>query len=125
MLADDVSSEAVDNRPDGIFKADTAAPSVIDMGKIGPQNIDALMQSAHPDMTVVDAPISGATQAARDAQLLMMAGCTRAAGAPLMPPFDTMGRHTVFLDHADLVFRALGPPGRIRQHDQASGRRVA
>ena len=100
MLADDVSSEAVHNGPDGIFKADTAALSVIEMGTISPQHVDALMQSPPPDTIVIDAPVSGATQAARDAQLLIMAVCMRAAGAPLMPLFDTMGRQRVFLDHA-------------------------
>jgi 3-hydroxyisobutyrate dehydrogenase len=46
---------------------------------------------------VIDAPVSGATQAAEEAQLLIMAGCTEAEAVPLMPLFDAMGRATICL----------------------------
>jgi 3-hydroxyisobutyrate dehydrogenase-like beta-hydroxyacid dehydrogenase len=46
---------------------------------------------------VIDAPVSGATQAAADAQLLIMAGCREAEATTLMPIFDALGRRTMFL----------------------------
>lgn len=100
MLADDASSDAVHAGPDGIFAADTSALKVIEMGTMSPDHIAALVHSAPPGIAVIDAPVSGATQAAQDAQLLIMAGCTQADAASLMPVFDALGRQTVFLDHA-------------------------
>jgi 3-hydroxyisobutyrate dehydrogenase-like beta-hydroxyacid dehydrogenase len=48
-------------------------------------------------VTVIDAPVSGATQAAADAQLLIMAGCREADARTLLPIFDALGRKTMFL----------------------------
>jgi 3-hydroxyisobutyrate dehydrogenase len=46
---------------------------------------------------VIDAPVSGATQAAADAALLIMAGCTADGARDLAPLFEAMGRRTMFL----------------------------
>lgn len=96
MLADDASSEAVHFAADGIFAAD-GKRVVVEMGTMTPDHVKALAQAAPVGITIVDAPVSGATQAAADAQLLIMAGCTDETAAPLMPLFDTMGKQTICL----------------------------
>ncbi|MGR3269884.1 NAD(P)-dependent oxidoreductase [Thalassococcus profundi] len=96
MLADDAASEHVHCGPDGLFAA-RGARWFIEMGTMSPGHIDALVASAPPEAIVVDAPVSGATQAAADAQLLIMAGCSQAAAAPIQPIFDALGRQTICL----------------------------
>jgi 3-hydroxyisobutyrate dehydrogenase len=95
MLADDPSSEAVHLGAEGLFAGQ--ARTFIEMGTMSPDHIDLLAREAPEGARVIDAPVSGATQAAQDRQLLIMAGCTEAEGASLKPLFDAMGRRTVFL----------------------------
>jgi len=96
MLADDPSSEAVHLSEDGLF-AGGGARVFVEMGTMSPDHIAALAEAAPAGCTVIDAPVSGATQAAEEAQLLIMAGCTEAEAVPLMPLFDAMGRATICL----------------------------
>ncbi|WP_187431204.1 2-hydroxy-3-oxopropionate reductase [Roseobacter fucihabitans] len=96
MLADDLSSQAVHFGTDGIFAAD-GMRTVIEMGTMSPDHIKALAQSAPPEVTIIDAPVSGATQAAAGAQLLVMAGCTQESAMPHMPIFDAMSKQTICL----------------------------
>ncbi|GGH33042.1 3-hydroxyisobutyrate dehydrogenase [Cribrihabitans marinus] len=96
MLADDASSEAVHLGADGLF-AGSGARVFVEMGTMSPDHIAALAQAAPAGCTVIDAPVSGATQAAADAQLLIMAGCSPDTAAPLMALFDAMGRKTICL----------------------------
>jgi 3-hydroxyisobutyrate dehydrogenase len=96
MLADDPSSEAVHHGPDGLFAA--AGPRVLlEMGTMSPDHIRALAEAAPEGVTVIDAPVSGATQAAAEAKLLIMAGATQAELAPVRPLLDAMGRRTICL----------------------------
>ncbi len=96
MLADDLSSEAVHMGADGLFAA-RAARTFVAMGTMSPDHIDALVAAAPKGALVIDAPVSGATQAAADGQLLVMAGCTLATAGPLLPLFAAMGRQTICL----------------------------
>jgi 3-hydroxyisobutyrate dehydrogenase len=96
MLADDPSSEIVHFDPDGLF-AGRGAQTFVEMGTMSPDHIAALARRAPTGCTVIDAPVSGATQAAADAQLLIMAGCTEEALAPIRPVLDAMGRATICL----------------------------
>lgn len=95
MLADDPSSEAVHLGPDGLFAG--TARTFIEMGTMSPDHIRNLAAAAPAGATVIDAPVSGATQAAEAAQLMIMAGCSEAIAAPLMPLFDAMGRQVICL----------------------------
>ncbi|MBI1415713.1 MAG: NAD-binding protein [Limimaricola sp.] len=95
MLADDPSSKAVHGGPDGLFAG--TARIYIEMGTMSPDHIGWLADEAPADATVIDAPVSGATQAAADAQLLIMAGCTADEAAPLAPVFDALGKRTICL----------------------------
>ncbi len=95
MLADDSSSEAVHSGPDGLFAG--SAPVFVEMGTMSPDHIDWLTDHAPKGTQIIDAPVSGATQAAADAQLLIMAGCTEERAAPLTTIFDAMSKQTLFL----------------------------
>jgi len=97
MLSDDPSSEAVHTGPDGLFKASGGARVFIEMGTMSPDHIAALAAVAPEGAQVIDAPVSGATQAAADGQLMIMAGCTEDLAAPLMPLVDAMGKQTICL----------------------------
>lgn len=96
MLADDASSEAVHLASEGLF-AEPAAHTFVEMGTMSPDHIRALSVEAPVGVRIIDAPVSGATQAAAEAQLLVMAGCTEAEAAPLRPLFDAIGRQTICL----------------------------
>lgn len=96
MLADDASSEAVHHGSDGLFSG-TRANTYVEMGTMSPDHISALAQAAPEGVQVIDAPVSGATQAAEDGQLLIMAGCSDRAGASFAPLFDAMGKQTIYL----------------------------
>lgn len=96
MLADDPSSEAVHLGPDGLF-AGSGARVFLEMGTMSPTHIADLGRSAPPGARVIDAPVSGATQAAEAAQLLIMAGCTDDEAAPLRPVLDALGRQVICL----------------------------
>ncbi len=98
MLADDPASEDVHFGEAGLF-AGKALRCCIEMGTMSPDHIAELVARAPEGVTVIDAPVSGATQAARDAHLLIMAGCDAETGAPFRQVFDAMGRRTVFLGH--------------------------
>lgn len=99
MLADDPSSGAVHFGKDGLF-AGQRAQVYVEMGTMSPAHIAALVAAAPEGVRVIDAPVSGATQAAADAQLLIMAGCTQAEAATLMPIFDALGFKTMALGGA-------------------------
>ncbi|QIE43523.1 NAD(P)-dependent oxidoreductase (plasmid) [Rhodobacteraceae bacterium SC52] len=96
MLADDTSSHAVHFGAEGLFAAD-GPRNFIEMGTMSPDHIASLVASAPPGSMVIDAPVSGATQAAADAELLIMTGCSDAQAAPFLPLFQAMGRRTICL----------------------------
>ncbi|MGB8623248.1 MAG: NAD(P)-dependent oxidoreductase, partial [Paracoccaceae bacterium] len=97
MLADDPASEAVHTGPDGLFAAGGGARLFVEMGTMSPDHIRHLAEIAPPGVTVIDAPVSGATQAAEAAQLMIMVGADKETAAPAMPLFEAMGRKTICL----------------------------
>ncbi|MHA7874242.1 NAD(P)-dependent oxidoreductase [Roseivivax sp.] len=97
MLADDPSSEAVHFGEDGLFSAQNGARVFVEMGTMSPDHIAALTAQAPEGVKIIDAPVSGATQAAADGTLMIMAGCTEADAQPLAPLFDAMGAQTICL----------------------------
>ena len=95
MLANDAASGAVHRGPGGLFAG--RAGTILEMGTLSPDHVADLVAEAPAGCKVVDVPVSGATQAAADAQLLLMAGCTDAEAAPLRPVLDALGRQTICL----------------------------
>lgn len=96
MLADDPSSEAVHFGPEGLFAA-SGARVFIEMGTMSPDHMKALGAHAPVGCRVIDAPVSGATQAAADGQLMIMAGAREDEIAPFAPLFEAMGRQVIAL----------------------------
>ena len=96
MLADDAASEAVHYGPNGLFSR-TGSTVFIEMGTMSPDHIKDLARAAPKGTSVIDAPVSGATQAAKDAHLLIMAGCSVLNAAAVMPLFDALGKKTICL----------------------------
>ena len=95
MLADDPSSEAVHGGADGLFAG--SALTYVEMGTMSPDHIAWLVEQAPEGARVIDAPVSGATKAAADAQLVIMAGCTPEEAAPLNPLFHAISKETLCL----------------------------
>jgi 3-hydroxyisobutyrate dehydrogenase len=58
------------------------------------------LAAARPDVTYVDAPVSGSKGPAQQGQLLILASGPTAAAATLRPVFDALGRRTVWLGAA-------------------------
>lgn len=96
MLADDAASDGVHQGAEGLFAGDRAR-TLIEMGTMSPDHIGTLANSAPTDITIIDAPVSGATQAAADRQLMIMAGCTTDTAAPIMAIFEALGREVICL----------------------------
>ena len=96
MLADDAASTEVHFGEIGLF-AHVGARVFIEMGTMSPDHIRALAERVPQGASVLDAPVSGATRAAADAQLLIMAGCNDADAEPLMPVFAALGKQTICL----------------------------
>lgn len=92
MLADDGASEVVHK---ALFEG--TAHTYIEMGTLSLDHIRWLVAQAPQGASIIDAPVSGATQAAADAQLLILAGCDADTAAPLRPVFDALGKQTICL----------------------------
>lgn len=97
MLADDEAARSVYLGEDGLIGAGGAS-TLVEMGTMSPALARELASAAEAvGKRYVDAPVSGATQAAADAQLLIMAGASQADVPQLSPVFSALGRKTIWL----------------------------
>jgi 3-hydroxyisobutyrate dehydrogenase len=96
MLADDAASDAVHLGSDGLFSGQRAR-TLIEMGTMSPDHIRSLSHSTPTGRIIIDAPVSGATQAAADRQLMIMVGGSADTVAPIMPLFEALGREVICL----------------------------
>jgi len=96
MLADDHASEQVHRGADGLFGAEGGAHHLIEMGTLSPRHVRQLAADAGK-RAVIDAPVSGSTDAARDARLMIMVGATEDAIEPVRPILAAMSREVVCL----------------------------
>ncbi len=97
MLANDEATRAVYLGPDGLIET-PGAKLLVEMGTMSTYLVLELAEAAERVGKIfVDAPVSGATQAAQDAQLLIMAGCASDTSAALPEVFDAMGGKTIWL----------------------------
>ncbi|MBU4531877.1 MAG: NAD(P)-dependent oxidoreductase [Hoeflea sp.] len=100
VLANDEAARAVYLGPEGLIEV-PGADLLVEMGTMSPDLVRELAgAAARAGKTFVDAPVSGATQAAQDAQLLIIAGCEGGAYPLLAEVFDAMGRKTIWLGSA-------------------------
>lgn len=97
MLANDEAARVVYLGEHGLVGAERAA-TLVEMGTMSPALVSELATQADLcNQRFIDAPVSGATAAAADAQLLIMAGATQTDNAILTPVFSAMGRKTIWL----------------------------
>ncbi|MCR9280608.1 MAG: NAD(P)-dependent oxidoreductase [Rhodobacteraceae bacterium] len=98
MLADDTAAETVYLGPDGLLEASGGSRVLAEMGTISVPMAERLAQLAREKgRRFVDAPVSGATLAAADAKLLIMAGAVATDVPDLARLFEVLGRKTVWL----------------------------
>lgn len=96
MLSDDAASDAVHDGPDGLLAAEGGARILLEMGTMSPAHLSALRERAGGRL-VIDAPVSGATEAAEEATLMIMVGADEAAAEPVCPLLAAMGGPVVHL----------------------------
>lgn len=97
MLADDAAARAVYFGDAGLISA-PGAQTLIEMGTMSPALVAEIAEAAETaGKRFVDAPVSGATNAAEEATLLIMAGAGASRAPTLSPLFDAMGRKTIWL----------------------------
>ena len=95
MLADDAASQAVYLGEAGLLKGKKAMV-FIEMSTVSPNWINRL-QSQSSRAAIIDAPVSGATQAAQAGKLMIMVGGSEEIAQPLLPIFDALGEKTIIL----------------------------
>jgi len=96
MLADDTASEQVHFGEAGLFAAVAGARHLIAMGTLSPRHVRQLAARAG-DRVVLDAPVSGSVDAARDAELMVMVGADASTIEPVRPVLAAMGREILCL----------------------------
>lgn len=98
MLADDAAAETVYLGPEGLLEATGGSRVLAEMGTISVPMAERLaLLAREKGRRFVDAPVSGATQAAADAKLLIMAGAEATDVPDLARLFEVLGRKTVWL----------------------------
>ena len=92
MLADGDALIEAYTQPGGVLEGMAAGKVALDMGTSGPeavQRVRDLVEAA--GSSLVDAPVSGSTPAAKDAQLLIMVGGTDSQFERAKPVLEAMG----------------------------------
>ena len=95
MLADDAASQEVYLGRSGLLEGKKATV-FIEMSTVSPDWINRL-QHQSSRAAIIDAPVSGATQAAQEGKLMIMVGGSKEITQPLLPIFDALGEKTIIL----------------------------
>ena len=95
MLADDAASQEVYLGRSGLLEGKKATV-FIEMSTVSPDWINRL-QHQSSRAAIIDAPVSGATQAAQEGKLMIMVGGSKEIAQPLLPIFDALGEKTIIL----------------------------
>jgi len=95
MLADDAASQEVYLGGSGLLEGKKATV-FIEMSTVSPDWINRLQRQSSR-AAIIDAPVSGATQAAQEGKLMIMVGGSKEIAQPLLPIFDALGEKTIIL----------------------------
>ena len=95
MLADDAASQEVYLGGSGLLEGKKATV-FIEMSTVSPDWINRL-QHQSSRAAIIDAPVSGATQAAQEGKLMIMVGGSKEIAQPLLPIFGALGEKTIIL----------------------------
>lgn len=88
---------------DGVLRAMQPESILVQMGTIGLDATDrmaATVARERPDVSFVDAPVSGSRQPARTGHLIVFASGPDSAKATVAPVFDALGERTMWLGPA-------------------------
>src|SRR5487761_1462826 len=96
------TAEAVSELMVGRRVVDAMVPQAVwaQMGTIGVEatgQLDSEVRARRPDISFVDAPVSGSQHPAETGQLLVLASGPETAAEPLSPVFEAIGRRTLWL----------------------------
>lgn len=98
ILTDDAAVEHVYNRTNGLLEANINGKLLIEMSTIRTSTVLALAPQIEAcGGRLLDAPVSGTLQPARDGQLLVLIGGHAEDVARAMPVFETIGRRVAHL----------------------------
>ena len=98
ILTDDKAVEHVYNSDEGLLQADLTGKLLIEMSTIRTATVLGLVpQVAARGGQMLDAPVSGTLQPAREGQLLLMVGGDIEDLARATPVFNVLGRRTVHM----------------------------
>ena len=95
MFADDAASQEVYLGGSGLLEGKKATV-FIEMSTVSPDWINRL-QHQSSRAAIIDAPVSGATQAAQEGKLMIMVGGSKEIAQPLLPIFGALGEKTIIL----------------------------
>jgi 3-hydroxyisobutyrate dehydrogenase len=87
-------------RDEGMLEALAPGAIWVQMSTIGVRGIErvvTLVEKERPDITLVDAPVSGSRDPAEHGQLTIFASGPSEARAPLTPLFDALGQRTIWV----------------------------
>jgi 3-hydroxyisobutyrate dehydrogenase len=90
-------------RDEGMLAALAPAAIWVQMSTIGVRGIErimALVEEERPDITLVDAPVSGSKDPAERGELTIFASGPDEARAPVTPLFDALGQRTIWVGAA-------------------------
>src|SRR5258706_2132856 len=87
-------------RDEGMLEALASGAIWVQMSTIGVRGIErvvTLVEKERPDITLVDAPVSGSKDPAEHGQLTIFASGPGEARAPVTPLFDALGQRTIWV----------------------------
>lgn len=94
---DAVMSIASDQGTLGALAGDAIWAQMSTIGAAGIERVAALVESQRPDVTLLDAPVSGSKEPAEQGQLTIFASGPDDARSRVTPLFDALGERTVWV----------------------------
>jgi 3-hydroxyisobutyrate dehydrogenase len=98
MLADGAAVESAMTGPNGVLAALSRDAAWIQMSTVGIHATQHLAELADRHAHFIGAPVSGSSEPAKRAQLLILASGNEALRPRVQPLFDVIGRETLWLD---------------------------
>jgi len=95
MISDDSAVEEIFSGTNGLLHADSSGKTILNMSTISPTtSLDLLRKCNNNEVRYIDAPVAGSIKQAREASLVIMAGCDKATFAEVKPLLEILGKAT-------------------------------
>jgi 3-hydroxyisobutyrate dehydrogenase len=98
--ADITTDVVIGGRVLGAMRSNSVWVQTATIGAIATERLAAEITTERPDITFVDAPVSGSREPAENGQLLILASGPPGAAPLLQPVFEVLGRATLWLGDA-------------------------